>query len=57
MAIGILVVPELSESQKTEIPGNRYPEITPMNMPRNIHSVRNLSKKDNLLIFDAIVAV
>jgi hypothetical protein len=40
MAIGILVVPELKESQNPEIPGTKYPISTPVNITRNIHSVR-----------------
>ena len=55
--MGMLVVPELSESQNNEISGNRYPEKTPANMARNIHNVRYLSKKDNLFIRNATTVI
>jgi hypothetical protein len=47
MAIGILVVlsgEDFSESQNFAIDGKKYPEKTPINMARNIQSVRYLSK-------------
>jgi hypothetical protein len=39
-AMGILVVPELNEFQKPDIPGIKYPVTTPANMTRNIQRVR-----------------
>jgi len=47
MAMGMLVVPELMEFQKWTIPGKIYPVITPVNMARNIHKVRYLSRKES----------
>jgi hypothetical protein len=38
--MGMFVVPELSEFQKPEMPGIKYPTKTPANITRNIHSVR-----------------
>jgi hypothetical protein len=40
MAMGIFVVPLLSESQNCAIFGNRNPDMTPTNMERKIQSVR-----------------
>jgi hypothetical protein len=40
IAMGIFVVPELSESQNPAIPGKNDPAATPKNMIRKIHSVR-----------------
>ena len=44
MAKGILVVPDSNRCQKSVIPGLIYPMNTPMNIARNIHSVRYLSR-------------
>jgi len=44
------VVPAWKIFQKSTTPGNTYPHPTPINMARNIHSVRNLSRKDSLLL-------
>jgi len=47
IAIGILVVlsgEDFNDSQNFAIDGNKYPDITPMNMARNIQSVRYLSR-------------
>jgi hypothetical protein len=52
MAIGMFVVPELNEFQKSEIPGQKYPIITPANITRNIHRVRYLSKKRSFVFID-----
>jgi hypothetical protein len=43
MAIGILVVlsgEDFNESQNEAIAGKKYPEKTPINIARNIQSVR-----------------
>ena len=51
MAIGILVVlsgEDFSDSQNAAIDGKKYPENTPINIARNIHNVRYLSKKLSL---------
>ena len=51
IAIGIFVVlsgEDFNESQNVAIAGKKYPEKTPINIARNIHSVRYLSKNFNL---------
>jgi hypothetical protein len=51
MAIGILVVlsgEDFKESQNFAIAGKKYPRETPINIARNIQSVRYLSKNFNL---------
>ena len=51
IAMGILVVlsgEDFSESQNVAIDGKKYPEKTPINMARNIHKVRYLSKNLSL---------
>jgi hypothetical protein len=44
IAIGILVVPEDILPQNFATDGNIHPENIPMNMARNIHNVRYLSR-------------
>jgi hypothetical protein len=44
IAIGILVVPDDILLQNPANEGNNHPEITPINIARNIHKVRYLSK-------------
>jgi hypothetical protein len=50
MAIGIFVVPELRESQKSAMPGNNDPAATPKNIVRNIQSVRYRSTNESCLL-------
>lgn len=50
IAIGMLVVPELKEFQNPEIPGIKYPIMTPANITRNIHRVRYLSKNESCFV-------
>jgi len=50
MAIGILVVlsgEDFKDSQNRAMEGNKYPDITPINMARKIHKVRYLSRNFN----------
>ncbi len=57
MAIGMLVVLSgdvFNDSQKTAIPGKKYPDNTPIAMARKIHIVRYRSKNFNLG-FDGII--
>jgi len=50
IAIGILVVPELMEFQKSATDGEKYPQRTPISMARKIQRVRYLSRNDNFFI-------
>jgi hypothetical protein len=47
-AMGTEVVPTVKDSVKSATPGQRYLIPTPSAMARNIQSVRNRSKRDNL---------
>jgi hypothetical protein len=40
MAIGMFVVPELIEFQKSATEGEKYPHSTPISIARKIQSVR-----------------
>jgi hypothetical protein len=59
MAIGIFVVlsgEDFNESQNAAIDGKKYPEKTPINIARKIHSVKKRSKNfnrfcDGILLF------
>jgi hypothetical protein len=48
MAIGIEVVPILSEPKVFEKFGKAYPAATPTAIAKNIQSVRNLLREDSL---------
>jgi hypothetical protein len=53
MAIGILVVlsgEDFKESQNAAIDGKKYPDPTPINIARNIQSVRYLSKNESCFV-------
>ncbi|MCX6224280.1 MAG: hypothetical protein NTV01_05940 [Bacteroidia bacterium] len=50
MAMGMLVVPELIEFQKSATDGEKYPQSTPTSIARKIQRVRNLSRKDNFFM-------
>jgi len=55
MAIGIEVVPTWNLVMNFTSPGDKYPEPTPSAIAKNIHRVRNLSKKESLaVVFSAI---
>src|SRR5918997_202755 len=47
-AMGREVVPTVKDSVKSATPGQKYPKPTPTAMARNIQSVRNRSRRDNL---------
>src|SRR5574344_1683340 len=54
-ANGKFVEPTSKCPQKSTIPGYTYPTPTPINIARNIHSVRNRSRKDNCFILEVII--
>lgn len=55
MAIGRLVVPVDILFQKSATDGNIQPENTPVNIARNIQSVRNRSKNLSLVFIEYMV--
>jgi hypothetical protein len=50
IAIGMFVVPELNEFQNVDIPDQKYPIITPVNITRNIQRVRYRSKNESCFV-------
>jgi len=49
MAMGMLVVPDDIEFQKSAMPGESQPQNTPIAMAKKIHNVRYLSKNFSLV--------